>query len=608
MGFQYGRLDPEKREIRLLEVSPGRPGNKIVARLFTASLDDCPSFEALSYTWGPPHPSYDISINGFKTFPVGRNLRKALDDLRQPDTARILWTDAICINQKDTAEKQHQVRLMRVIYASAQTVCAWLDYNAQPLDVSFDDLPYLGDSITLDSYADQTYWYPVADIFRNPYWNRLWIQQELILAKEVKVHCRRDVFDGAQLLRFQQEVNDLHSRVRDGFGKRSRLAAYVNEYAVGKKGREIMSGGILRARENMLRGRRFYLQHAKLETPSKMTKGRLASCLLQLFLESASLNMTDPRDRVYGVLGLVADVDESEVRVAYGDPVVKVYSQVFSLYLETHKSLDYLCFTDKYPAPGEPTGLPSWMPPSTVNWSTLTASHACGSTGVGDARIDPETLAHAVRGVLVDEISFIGARQLAELPVVEAFSILEGYCRRLWPDNPQEHLHEKDDVTTLLLGWQTEKQYSKLWGYGRPTAQERTEWLRAVRSAAEKADQDNLTLYDIVGTLFTPKNILSGRDWELCRQLTARFSEAVFVGTERGRLGTVQRGAGQEPGDQVWVIHGCRVPLVLRPAEGKEGRFRVVGYVILPGIMHGEALSGEEDGEESAQSALIELE
>ena len=104
-AFQYEPLDPAKCKIRLFELWPGNPGSKVVGRLFNVSLDEIPSFEALSYTWGSPQPTYNITINGHRIFPMRRNLRKALDDLRQPDKSLVLWKNAIYINQPNNAKK-----------------------------------------------------------------------------------------------------------------------------------------------------------------------------------------------------------------------------------------------------------------------------------------------------------------------------------------------------------------------------------------------------------------------------------------------------------------------------------------------------------------------
>ncbi|GAW24146.1 hypothetical protein ANO14919_137270 [Xylariales sp. No.14919] len=188
-AFPYRPLIPARNEIRLLEVLPARPDSRVTARLFHVSLDDAPHFDALSYMWGAPRPTYDIKLiygaDHLTRFPINRNLRRALDDLRFPDRPRVLWIDAICINQADYAERERQVKLMRRIYSAAQSVCAWVDHGVVPTLRVFDDLQRLGESVEIQDIYDPEYWYPVADIFRSPYWHRLWIQQELILARHI---------------------------------------------------------------------------------------------------------------------------------------------------------------------------------------------------------------------------------------------------------------------------------------------------------------------------------------------------------------------------------------------------------------------------------------
>src|SRR3569833_2445624 len=74
--FRYQPLDPAKLETRLLELCPGKPGNRIVGSLFTVSLFDNPSFEANSYMWGPPRPTCGGAGGGGGGGPGGRGRRK----------------------------------------------------------------------------------------------------------------------------------------------------------------------------------------------------------------------------------------------------------------------------------------------------------------------------------------------------------------------------------------------------------------------------------------------------------------------------------------------------------------------------------------------------
>jgi hypothetical protein len=57
---------------------------------------------------------------------VTANCEAALRKLRNRDSERILWIDAICINQDKTLERNHQVTLMRDIYSKASRVVVWL--------------------------------------------------------------------------------------------------------------------------------------------------------------------------------------------------------------------------------------------------------------------------------------------------------------------------------------------------------------------------------------------------------------------------------------------------------------------------------------------------
>ncbi|KAE8339241.1 hypothetical protein BDV24DRAFT_78158 [Aspergillus arachidicola] len=602
-AFPYEPLDPAKHEIRLFELWPGKPGSKVVGRLFHVSLDDNPRFEALSYTWGPLQPTYNISINGHKKFPVHRNLRKALDDLRQPNKPRVLWTDAICINQGSKEEKKHQIKLMGSIYSSAQVVCAWLDHSVRPMDVSFDDLARLGEEVQIDDY-DPSHWYPVADIFRNPYWRRLWIQQELILAKKINIYCQRDVFDGQQLLGFQQRVND------DSFFKKTgdtgRLSKYMD---TGRKPHQMLGGNILQARANRLLGSKLHHQQSSDGVTRFEVTGRyLGSSLLQLFFQTAGLNMTDPRDRVYGILGLALDIDESKVRVDYDAPVIEIHLQVFSLFIERHQSIDFLCFLDEelHHAASRGDDFPTWVPRNSVNWGSVNASRACGSITARTASIDLESRILYVQGLLVDIIEYIGLKEFDELPILECYRTLEEYCRRLWPEDAgDEPLYEREDVTMLLRSWVSEKRYRQFYQHGlaRPTHETTVALLRAIRVVAEQVDQDRLTLYDLA---YRPRSDFLTEYQFMCKELRSILVTSVFVGTECRRLGTLNRSVGTiELGDQVWVLHGCRMPVALRPVPGKNARFTVIGPAIFPGLMHGEAMS---NGEAELKSTVVELE
>lgn len=132
----YEPLDTTSNQIRLLELLPSEnpsiftwggylPNDRIVCRLMVKNLDDSPSYEALSYTWGNADYTKSIRLEGHSVL-IRTNLADALMSLRHPTQSRILWTDALCINQQDVRERNHQVGQMGKIYSQAAEVLVWL--------------------------------------------------------------------------------------------------------------------------------------------------------------------------------------------------------------------------------------------------------------------------------------------------------------------------------------------------------------------------------------------------------------------------------------------------------------------------------------------------
>ncbi|KAK1241221.1 hypothetical protein MKX08_001195 [Trichoderma sp. CBMAI-0020] len=125
--YTYEPIDFSGPAIRLLRLCRGT-GSEIACELFQASLcerDDSISYEALSYTWGQPDVRENIVVNG-RPLSVTVNLYLALQQLRQRNEDRILWIDAVCINQKILKERSHQVQQMGEIYKQADRVVFWL--------------------------------------------------------------------------------------------------------------------------------------------------------------------------------------------------------------------------------------------------------------------------------------------------------------------------------------------------------------------------------------------------------------------------------------------------------------------------------------------------
>ena len=112
-------------EIRLIHLLPGSRKSSIECLIEHANLESKPQYEALSYMWGVPEGELPIKINN-STVRIRPNLKSALYHLRKTHRERVIWIDALCINQKDTNERNRQVNQMARIYSMASRVVLWL--------------------------------------------------------------------------------------------------------------------------------------------------------------------------------------------------------------------------------------------------------------------------------------------------------------------------------------------------------------------------------------------------------------------------------------------------------------------------------------------------
>lgn len=199
-------IAPGERDIRLVRVLPGS-SPAIRCQFVSTSLEACPPYVALSYTWGSPERNETIQLQN-RACPVGQNLFAFLCRVSRDANDSLFWIDALCIDQANVQERNHQVRLMRDIYAGAARVVVWLG-EASPqsyttihlIEAAYRDLmsrgggaassssspPPPGSSSPRSSMsaADRDH---IAALFRHEYWSRVWIVQEIMCARELVIY------------------------------------------------------------------------------------------------------------------------------------------------------------------------------------------------------------------------------------------------------------------------------------------------------------------------------------------------------------------------------------------------------------------------------------
>ena len=131
---EYGQTPPFTR-IMLLGAGVG--GEPLSCSLTIVNVESCPPFEALSYVWGQARAVHPVLCDG-GAVSITQNLDDALRSLRLPTQARRLWVDAVCIDQQNLDERSRQVRYMRLIYSRATRVIVWLGLKVPGLEKAMD--------------------------------------------------------------------------------------------------------------------------------------------------------------------------------------------------------------------------------------------------------------------------------------------------------------------------------------------------------------------------------------------------------------------------------------------------------------------------------------
>ncbi len=355
---------------RLLALQPGEYPEPLSATLHEVSLDDEPSYECLSYTWGEDLDTSTITING-TPIQIRRNLCQFLRRIRLSGRPRVLWVDAISISQNDLNEKAMQVEMIGSIFSSARRVLVWLGEHAEGSEVLFQGLPerpqphwFWGQSRLLAqdvkprgdqgtvSVEESEHMSRVWTAFLSrPYFSRTWIIQEVVLAKDLVCHCGPDVGGWDDLL-----GERLDPRMRESISTNA-TATEGHSRAPNVLARVLTMSNTLKPVSNLLEARVLYgsqdHQQQLPKTPhyAELRETKKSTVLLSTL--AAHTRCADRRDKVYALLSIdPSKMLQNEIGVDYTITAVELYVKV----LRALARMD-----------GEV--LPEWMMPTTAGGS-----------------------------------------------------------------------------------------------------------------------------------------------------------------------------------------------------------------------------------------------
>ncbi|KAH7317633.1 heterokaryon incompatibility protein-domain-containing protein [Rhexocercosporidium sp. MPI-PUGE-AT-0058] len=313
---------PDAHYFRLIELLPGEGTSKLECHITRHLLDDSQrvNYRAISYTW--MESQYDnLVISGKRVeFPgprathliqhpiwcegrrllISTNLRDALRRFRHPTLLQKFWIDAICINQDDLEERSHQVILMPRIYHLSLAVWFWLGESDEEaghalcwinkLDQAFSGLTEMPSR--LDIYNSTLMlslgihpihsrnWKALVDLFRRPVFQRMWIVQEIVTARKVIAHCGPWSMDYDLI---QAVVNFLTRCSWD-----SELSTYHSE------------------------GENFFHCISVVSKIKSEWRDNRHNIRPRLVLATRNFRATDPKDKIFALLGLFNDFAHRE--------------------------------------------------------------------------------------------------------------------------------------------------------------------------------------------------------------------------------------------------------------------------------------------------------
>lgn len=333
---------PISGDIRLLTIQPGHRDASLACQLQDVVLNEQPAYEALSYTWGDANDRRPITLDGFP-WDVTANLDCALRHLRHQDKPRIMWIDALCINQADMDEKAEQIPKMRIIYTSATKVVIWLGPAGDDGDAAMEGIQHiatkfrdLGDvnfhCITPDDLRQagidvtNINWPSVWSFLNRPYWQRIWVLQELaacsIQGELVDENDKGVIVCGSKSIsKFDYELFTV-------------LLLMIS------RSTEFAASGILEGQEP---ARSFQFSGFPLALHMGLVYSN-GNNLPMLLWCAPRFKASVPHDMVYALLGLATGEESALVIPDYSKPIESVYAELYLSLMLHSKSLASILF------------------------------------------------------------------------------------------------------------------------------------------------------------------------------------------------------------------------------------------------------------------------
>ena len=507
----------------------------------------------------------------------------ALRYLRDPCRPRIMWIDALCIDQSSVEERNHQVGQMGVIYRKASSVIAWLGEASIDSDIALNALVTLSKDVhfsqspiwssqAADRHGADWVKEPVNaidNLFKRPWWNRIWCVQEIVLAQNAVIVCGRRSIPWDTFL----------SSNRNFIKHRGCCQSYFGESSLNR----FLTLGECLTRVNL---RDF--------TQSKLS-------MLTNLEDFCGHECSDDRDKVYSLLA-TGDFEDA-VQPDYSLSVPRVYQQ---LALATMKSLGSLEVLNSVVYRESRQDIPSWVPDwrqpfvnRYISWAAVGLKDASGGSKPDVQMLkDGELL---LNGYFVDYVQYLSFKEqklYSNSKVSDAnlhYSHWEEIADIAQPEQRSEGAagDEYDQFCRTIL--MDRQRSNDGWNVLNATGYDRFhQWRRWLQTGSGLIQE-------------TPNDVCTIWDMSHCISI---LNHCAFFRTQQGYfgIGSLQT----KVGDSIFVLAGGDRAYILR-IEGNEyikdgvwhPYYVVIGWAYVEGIMKGEAVQDIVDGEEEWQEICL---
>ncbi|KAK7995122.1 HET-domain-containing protein [Apiospora arundinis] len=524
--------------IRVLDLQPSwSPSAPIQCKLRQVPLDDSgTTFEALSYVWGARVGDQPIICDGQRLL-VTPNCHSALVQLRRGFRKRTLWIDAICINQREDEvskqERNHEVAHRKPIYFTSK----WEEY--------------------------------VAQLLQDPWFARVWTVQEVAFARSAVVMSNQ----------WKVPFHILANAIKIPYWKFGRLEKLIEFRLDAAKSLNNFSSDSL------------------MQPPREH---------IGLFRCLPYLQCIQPHDKVYGFYTMIQSWGIQLAPPDYDKDVSQLFQEFVMVFVQHNKSLEPLTTT----LPASPaTGLASWTPNWLITRTTI-GDDGLDMTGVFDTGIfrdtkyassfskatvkwDPGRGSIELRSKRLGYIMTLSSCSPEEPREPEQFREFVSECRNWCQANREEIKsytpYSINDLFALSSFCSIIE--SSVW-FHTMIYQNLNEAAAAILSPGLQPPQYLQQLAEDFKAVTSPEVIkselqeISNRTQSLVNK-TAHYA---FITLDTGHLGRAHHSC--QLGDEIWLLAGCKWPLVLR-RQGDS--FRIVAPAYIVGIMRGELWPKDED-------------